>query len=158
DRRMIGNRRYGIVGLVGVPLLAITEAAAPIFELLGFTTLVCGVVLGIFSWQTYVLFLASMTFGLAILTSAAVLLEDISTRAYRLRHLARLIALGPVELLVYRPILVWARLKGTVGFLRGQRGWDNFDRNVRPPAPSSSYAAVHPSSIGTATPAPPPPE
>ena len=133
-RRMAGNPRYGIVGLVGVPLLATTEAAAPVFELLGFATLVCGIVLGIFSWETYLLFLGSMTFALGILTSAAVLLEDISTRAYRLRHLARLIALGPVELIVYRPVLIWARLKGTFGFLRGNRGWDKFDRNVRVPA------------------------
>jgi biofilm PGA synthesis N-glycosyltransferase PgaC len=137
-RRMIGNPRYGVVGIVGVPLLFTTEAVAPIFELLGFATLIWGIAIGTFSWQNYVLFLGTMTFALAILTSAAVLLEDISTRAYRLRHLARLIALGPAELLVYRPILVWARLKGTVGFLRGHRGWDKFDRNVRAPAPSSS--------------------
>jgi poly-beta-1,6-N-acetyl-D-glucosamine synthase len=137
-RRMIGNPRYGVVGLVGAPLLMITEAFAPIFELLGFATLVTGFVLGTFSWELYVVFIASMTFALAILTSAAVLLEDISTRAYRLRHLVRLIALGPVELLVYRPILVWARLKGTFGFVRGRRDWDKFDRNVRTPAESLS--------------------
>lgn len=136
-RGMLGNPRYGVVGIVGVPLLFTTEAVAPIFELLGFGTLAWGIAIGTFSWQTYALFLGSMTFALAILTSAAVLLEDISTRAYRLRHLARLIALGPVELLVYRPILVWARLKGTVGFLRGNRGWDKFERNVRAPAPLS---------------------
>jgi hypothetical protein len=79
-------------------------------------------------------FLGTMAFSLAILTSVAVLLEDISTRAYRLRHLVRLIALGPVELLVYRPILVWARAKGTIGFSRGRRDWNKFDRNVRAPA------------------------
>jgi cellulose synthase/poly-beta-1,6-N-acetylglucosamine synthase-like glycosyltransferase len=137
-RRMIGNPRYGVVGLVGAPLLMITEALAPIFELLGFATLVTGLVLGTFSWELYVVFIASMTFAMAILTSAAILLEDISTRAYRLRHLVRLIALGPVELLVYRPILVWARLKGTFGFVRGRRDWDKFDRNVRTPAESLS--------------------
>lgn len=130
-RNMIGNARYGVVGLVGIPLLFVTEAIAPLLELTGFATLVAGILLGLFSWQTYLLFLGSMTFGLAILTSAAVLLEDISTRAYRLRHLVRLIALGPAELLFYRPVLVWARLKGTVGFLRGERGWDKFQRNVR---------------------------
>jgi poly-beta-1,6-N-acetyl-D-glucosamine synthase len=133
-RRMIGNPTYGIVGMVGVPLLFVTEAIAPLLELLGFATLVAGIFLGLFSWQTYLLFLGSMTFGLAILTSAAVLLEDISTRAYRLRHLVRLIALGPVELIFYRPVLVWARIKGTIGFLRGHRGWDKFQRNVRTPA------------------------
>jgi cellulose synthase/poly-beta-1,6-N-acetylglucosamine synthase-like glycosyltransferase len=137
-RRMIGNPRYGVFGLVGAPLLLATEAVAPLFELLGFTTLGAGVVLGTFSWQLYLVFLASMTFGLAILASAAILLEDISTRAYRLRHIVRLIALGPVELLVYRPILVWARLKGTYRFLRGRRTWDKFERNVRTPAESLS--------------------
>jgi cellulose synthase/poly-beta-1,6-N-acetylglucosamine synthase-like glycosyltransferase len=136
-RRTIGNPRYGIFGLVGAPLLLITEAFAPIFELLGFATLALGLILGTFSWELYVVFLASMTFALALLTSAAVLLEDISTRAYRLRHLVRLIALGPVELIVYRPILVWARLKGTVEFLRGRRDWDKFERNVRTPAAES---------------------
>lgn len=135
-RRMIGNPRYGVVGLVGVPLLMITEALAPIFELLGVATVVAGFVLGTFSWELYVVFLGVMSFALAILTSAAVLLEDISTRAYRLRHLVRLIALGPIELLVYRPILTWARLKGTVGFLRGRRDWDKFERNFRTPAES----------------------
>jgi cellulose synthase/poly-beta-1,6-N-acetylglucosamine synthase-like glycosyltransferase len=135
-RRMIGNPRYGVVGLVGVPLLVVTEALAPVFELLGIAALFAGLALGTFSWELYLVFFASMSFALAILTSAAVLLEDISTRAYRLRHLVRLIALGPVELLVYRPILVWARLKGTAGFLRGRRDWDKFDRNVRAPAES----------------------
>jgi hypothetical protein len=131
---MIGNPRYGIVGLIGAPLMLFTEALAPLFELLGLVTLIGGVALGTFSWEIYVVFLGSMTFGLALLTSAAVLLEDISTRAYRLRHLVRLIALGPIELLVYRPILIWARLQGMIGFLRGRRDWDKFERNIRSPA------------------------
>jgi len=134
-RGMIGNPRYGVVGLVGVPLIVATEAFAPFLELASFGLLVAGIVVGVFSWQTYLLFFGSMTFGLALFTSGAVLLEDISTRAYRLRHLARLIALGPLELIVYRPLLIWARLKGTVEFLRGERGWNKFERNVRlPPA------------------------
>jgi len=133
-RRMVGNPRYGVVGLVGVPLLLFTEAFAPIFELLGLAALVVGFALGTFSWELYLVFLGSITFALAFLTSAAILLEDISSHAYRLRHLLRLIALGPVELLVYRPILMWARLKGTAGFLRGRRDWDKFERNVRRPA------------------------
>ncbi len=130
-RRMIGNRRYGVVGLVGVPVLVLTEGIAPIMELLGLATLVAGVVLGTFSWQTYVLFLSSVAFGLGILTSAAILLEDLSTRAYRLRHLVRLIALSPFELVVYRPGLIWARLRGVWGFLRGDRTWGEMERNVR---------------------------
>jgi biofilm PGA synthesis N-glycosyltransferase PgaC len=130
-RRMIFNPRYGFAGLVGIPVMLLSEALGLVFEAVGVATLVAGIVLGIFSWQMYVVFFLSMCFGLAVLTSAAVLMEDISTRAYRLRHIARLLALGPLELIVYRPILTWARYRGTVGFLRSEKGWDKFDRNER---------------------------
>ena len=130
-RRMCGNPRYGAAGLVGIPLLWITEAIGPVIEVVGLATLVAGIAMGVFSWEVYVVFLGSMAFALAVLTSAAVLMEDISTRAYRLRHIARLLALGPLELVVYRPILMLARYRGTIGFLRSEKGWDKFARNER---------------------------
>jgi ribosomal protein L20A (L18A) len=37
----------------------------------------------------------------------------------------------PLELLLYRPIMGWARVKGTWRFLRGDKGWHKFERNVR---------------------------
>jgi poly-beta-1,6-N-acetyl-D-glucosamine synthase len=141
-RRMICNPRYGFVGLVGVPVMLLSEGFGPLFELIGIATLVAGVAMGVFSWQTYIVFLGSMTFGLAALTSAAVLMEDISTRAYRLRHIARLLALGPLELVVYRPILMWARYRGTIGFLRGEKAWNKFDRNERVEAAHSGAVSL----------------
>jgi hypothetical protein len=67
-----------------------------------------------------------------LMTSAAVLLEDRTSRAYPLRDLVRLILLGPLDLVVYRPFIVWARLKGTWRYLRGDQGWHKFERNARP--------------------------
>jgi hypothetical protein len=72
-----------------------------------------------------------ITFANGLLTSAGVWMEDAFNRTYRPRDLAVLLALGPLELVVYRPIMAWARLKGTVGFLRGDRSWGKFDRNAR---------------------------
>ena len=142
-RRMILNPRYGLVGLVGIPMMLLSEAFGPVFEALGIATLCAGIALGVFSWQMYVVFFLSMCFGLAVLTSAAVLMEDISTRAYRLRHIARLLALGPLELIVYRPLLLWARYRGTIGFFRNHKGWDKFDRNERVVAlPAEAGAAA----------------
>jgi hypothetical protein len=46
-----------------------------------------------------------------------VLLEDRTSHAYPLGDLARLIVFSPFELLVYRPLIVWARIKGTWRFL-----------------------------------------
>ncbi|HET7138283.1 MAG TPA: hypothetical protein VFI04_07990 [Gaiellaceae bacterium] len=40
--------------------------------------------------------------------SAAVLLEDRTSHAYPLGDLVRLIVLGPLDLVAYRPFLVWA--------------------------------------------------
>lgn len=130
-RRMLGNPRYGFPGLVALPLIVLSEGLGPLFELAGIATLAAGIAIGVFSWQTYVVFFASMSFGLGVMTSAAVLMEDISTRAYRLRHIVRLIALGPLELPFYRPILMWARYRGTVDFLHGEKGWNKFARNER---------------------------
>jgi hypothetical protein len=48
----------------------------------------------------------------------------------------RLILIAPLDLLWYRPILAYAHLKGLVQFLRGDKTWDRFDRNVRQAASS----------------------
>ena len=37
----------------------------------------------------------------------------------------RRLALGPFELLLYRPILIWARYRGTIGFIRSENGSDS---------------------------------
>jgi hypothetical protein len=56
---------------------------------------------------------------------------DLEARSYRPSAVARLLALMPVEMVVYRPLMAWARLKGTWRFLRGDRAWHKFERNVR---------------------------
>jgi cellulose synthase/poly-beta-1,6-N-acetylglucosamine synthase-like glycosyltransferase len=130
-RRMAGRRRYGVVGAVGVPFYFLSEVAAPAVEVLALATLAGGLALHLFDWRAYVLFFGAMAFGNAVLTSGATLMEDISTRAYRLSHLARLVVLSPFELILYRPLLTWARMRGVVHWLRGDRSWRKFERNVR---------------------------
>jgi poly-beta-1,6-N-acetyl-D-glucosamine synthase len=130
-RRMLGNPRYKAVGLVGTPFFLLSEALAPLLELAGVVSLTAALLLGLFHWQPFVVFLLLMSFANALLTTAGVWLEDAFNRAYRPRELALLILLGPLELVVYRPIMAWARLKGTIGFLRRDRGWAKFERNDR---------------------------
>jgi cellulose synthase/poly-beta-1,6-N-acetylglucosamine synthase-like glycosyltransferase len=132
-RRMIGNPRYKSVGLVGAPIFLLSEALAPVFEVMGTITVVLAVALGVFDWRECAVLLGLITFANALLATAGIWLEDASSRDYRVRDLARLVALGPLELLAYRPILVWARLRGTFGFLRRERAWGKFDRNDRRP-------------------------
>lgn len=136
-RRMFGNPRYGAVGIVGVPFYFITEVVAPVFELVSIATFVIAAWLGVVSWVLFAVILGLMAFATATLTSSAVLLEDRTARDYRLSSLARMILVAPLDLFLYRPIMMWARARGTWDYLRGRRDWDKFERNVRAPQPVS---------------------
>jgi cellulose synthase/poly-beta-1,6-N-acetylglucosamine synthase-like glycosyltransferase len=130
-RRMIGNPRYKSVGLIGTPFFFLSEALAPVFEAVGALTVVLAAALGVFEWKECVIFIGVITFANALLATAGIWLEDASSRDYRVRDIVRLVALGPLELIAYRPILAWARVRGTIGFFRGERAWGKFDRNDR---------------------------
>jgi cellulose synthase/poly-beta-1,6-N-acetylglucosamine synthase-like glycosyltransferase len=139
-RRMLGRPRYKTVGLIGTPFFLLSEALAPLLEIIGATTLTAAVLLGLFDWRPFVVFLLLMTFANGLLTNAGVWLEDAFNRAYRPKDLVVLLLLGPLELVVYRPVMAWARLKGTIGFFRRDRSWAKFDRNARDGAAALSTA------------------
>jgi biofilm PGA synthesis N-glycosyltransferase PgaC len=130
-RRMLFNPRYKRVGMLGAPFYLLTEVLAPLFELLALTTLPLALALGILDWWTFALGLAVIAFFNGALTALAILADDLQSRIYRPADLARLLVLAPLDLVLYRPILIWARLKGTWRFLRGDKGWYKFARNER---------------------------
>ena len=133
-RRMWFNRRYKSVGLVGTPFYLLTEVLAPAFEVLGLLALAGAIALGLFQPLTFVVMVAAIAFTNAALTASAVLFEDLQSRSYRVRDLVVLLLYTPLDVVVYRPILLWARLKGSLGFLRGDKAWHKFERNERAPA------------------------
>ena len=130
-RNMLGRPRYGAIGVLGVPFLIVSEVIAPIFEAVAIAALAAAVAIGLFEPVEYLLVFGIMSFANALLTSVAILLDDQAMRTYRLRHLVRLLLLSPFELVAYRPVLIWARLKGMWGFFRGDRRWGKFERNIR---------------------------
>ncbi len=59
-------------------------------------------------------------------------MHDRTTRSYHLPDLVQLMVLGPLDLVCYRPVLLfWAQLKGFVDYLRGEKGWHKSERNRR---------------------------
>jgi biofilm PGA synthesis N-glycosyltransferase PgaC len=133
-RNMWFNPRYRSVGLVGAPFYLVTEVLAPAVELLALGALPLSIVLGVFEPLVFLVVLGAIAFTNAALTACAILLDDLQSRTYRIRDLARLLLLAPLDLVLYRPIIVWARLKGSWRFLRGDKAWHKFERNVRAPA------------------------
>jgi len=131
-RRLLFNPRYGAVGLVGAPFYLLSEVLAPLFEVLALVTVPAAVLLGVLDWRVFALVVGTLGFLNASLTAAAILASDVQSRTYRLRDLAWLTVLAPLDLVAYRPVMAWARLKGTWRFLRGDKGWHKFERNQRP--------------------------
>jgi cellulose synthase/poly-beta-1,6-N-acetylglucosamine synthase-like glycosyltransferase len=131
NRRMWFNPRYGKVGMIGVPYYLVSEIVAPVFELLAVGTLAVGGVAGLIAWWQFAVLTLLIACANSALTTGALLMLDLEARSYRPSAVARLLALMPVEMVVYRPLMAWARLKGTWRFLRGDRAWHKFERNVR---------------------------
>ena len=139
-RRMFLRPKYRKVGMLGVPYYAIFECLAPLFQIVSIVTLALAGIYGIIGWQPYLAFLGMMAFGTAIPTTLSVWLHDKGYRDYRVRDLVHMLLLGPVDLFLYRPILMWAGMVGTIEFLRGDKAWNKFERNVRRPAPATVSA------------------
>jgi len=123
-RRMIGNPRYGVVGLVAMPYFLIFEFLSPVFALTGLLITVVWWILGGLSTFYFIAFLlVSIGLGL-LLTTAALALEEFNYHRYhRRRDVARLLAYAVFENLGYHQLHdVW-RAIGYLDILRGKTGW-----------------------------------
>jgi poly-beta-1,6-N-acetyl-D-glucosamine synthase len=131
-RHMAFNPRFGRFGMLALPYCILSEVLAPFVELLALVTLAAAAIGGLVDWTDYGLAVAVMSLAVATLSVAAIRLEDVGTRSYRFGDLIWLIVLSPLELLCYRPLLFSAHLRGALGFFRGDKRWDRFERNLRP--------------------------
>ena len=130
-RGMCLNRRYGSVGMLGMPFYLLSEILAPVFELVAVATLLGGVAAGLVDWRLFAVVTLLITIVNSVFSAGALWMADQHQRIYRGRGVIGLLGLMPLELLLYRPIMGWARVKGTWRFLRGDKGWHKFERNVR---------------------------
>jgi cellulose synthase/poly-beta-1,6-N-acetylglucosamine synthase-like glycosyltransferase len=128
-RKMIGNPRYGVVGMVALPYYVLFEALGPLIEISGYVVTIGALYYGLINWRyAELMFLLSVVYG-TLISLAAVVLEEISYRRYkRVSDLLLLIGLGVVENFGFRQLTTWWRLKGTYDFLRGKGGWGAMTR------------------------------
>ena len=130
-RRMAFNPRYGSFGLIGIPYCILSEVLAPFVELAALATLFVGALSGEVSWPRYAVAVAAMSLALGALSVVALRLEDVGSRSYRFVDLVWLIVLSRASLSFAYPFVIWARVRGIVGFFRGEKRWDRFPRNIR---------------------------
>ncbi len=130
-RRMIGNPRFGVVGLGVLPYFVVFEGLGPLLETSGYVLTGLAVVLGFLNWQYFGIMVAvSVLFGTAT-TLLAVLLSDVATRRYmRGRDLFLLVAVVLLENCGYRQVNSWWGCVGTVQALTGKSGWGPMTRRA----------------------------
>lgn len=129
-KRMIGNPRYGAVGLVSMPYFTLIELLGPVIELFGIVTVAAGLLLDLVNLQiTLALFLMMLVYG-SLLSVGAVLFEQWCFGRYnKLSDLFRLTFYALTEAFWYRPLMTVWRFQGLIQAVRGkQHAWGDMVR------------------------------
>lgn len=129
NRRMIGNPKYGPVGMFGLTYNLVFETIGPLIEVAGWAVLVIAIASGLAGWGYIALFfLLAVGYGV-LLSVAAILLDESRNRGRQARRgLTRLLAYTIVENFGYRQLQAVWRIEATVDFLRKKRGWGAMER------------------------------
>ncbi|MDQ6708645.1 MAG: glycosyltransferase family 2 protein, partial [Acidobacteriota bacterium] len=126
---MIANPAYGTLGLFAFPYFVLFEMLGPLVEISGYLLTTLGFCFGLFDWNVVILFLvASLLYGM-VLSTASVILEELSTRRYpQVRTMMIMIASAIIENLGFRQLLTIWRAQAFVDLLRGNRSWGAMER------------------------------
>ena len=129
-RRMVGNPRYGVVGLLTLPFFLLFEVLGPVVEAIGLILLVLGASLGLLDAEFALLIGAVAIFYGLLLSAAAVAVEEFTFRRYRRwSDMLLTIASFLIEWAGYRQLHAWWRLQGLIAFARGRRvEWGEIER------------------------------
>ncbi|GAA2106908.1 glycosyltransferase [Microlunatus panaciterrae] len=128
-RGMIGNPRYGRLGLVAAPYFLVVELFGPVLQVVGVAGLVLSMFLGALNWQFAALFLLlSYGWGVVLTGSALVMHQWSSEEPFETRDLPRLLAFCLAENLGYRQLNVLWQIKGMWRYLRGRKDWGTMVR------------------------------
>jgi cellulose synthase/poly-beta-1,6-N-acetylglucosamine synthase-like glycosyltransferase len=139
-KRVIGNWRYGSVGLLGMPYFVLCEILGPLIELTGYVTSVVGLCLGWLSVGSALLFfIVSIFFGL-LMSVSSVLLEELSLLKYpHPRDVLGLLTAALLENFGYRQItLLWRAQAILQVVLKKKRSWGEMERRGFHPNPETN--------------------
>ncbi|PVZ14575.1 glycosyltransferase family 2 protein [Actinomycetospora cinnamomea] len=145
-RTMIGNPRYGAVGVLALPFYVLFELLAPVVEIGGLVALLLGLLLGAIDWTFAVLFfLVAVGYGV-VLSLVALVVEEYSFHRYRgWRDLAAALGATVVENLGYRQVTAWWRLRGLAdSLLRRRARWGQMTRKGFTATPHATGAGPVP--------------
>lgn len=123
-RGMIGNPRYGRIGIFAMPQIVLEDILGPPAELLGYLVLPAGALLGLLDpTMALAFFFVSVVFGCALSVGTLVLEEQQLRRTPSAKDLLRIGIAAVIENFGYRQINLWYRLNGIRRFVRNDTSW-----------------------------------
>lgn len=129
-RRMIGNPRYGRIGLLVLPYYILFELLAPVVELSGLVLIPIGLSIGAINAR-FALEFAMAAYGFAFLVSlTAIAADEYAHHRYpRWRDLGSAVLGAITENLGYRQAVAWWCLQGMwAGLRKSQHEWGTMTR------------------------------
>ena len=128
-RRMMLNPRYGTIGMVAFPYFVFFEMMAPVVELSGYIIIPISYALGIVNFLFFALFLTVAILIGVILSTGAVVLEELFYRRYpKTSDIVRLVAAAFLENFGYRQLTLWWRMKAFWDYFSGKTAWGKMER------------------------------
>ncbi|AXI00205.1 glycosyltransferase family 2 protein [Sporosarcina sp. PTS2304] len=136
-KSMVGNPKYGTIGMIVLPSFWIFELIGPIIEFLGFIFIPLAYLFGLLEFNSFLIYLLIAFLLGSTLSIGSILLEQISFRHYTtLKSTLRLVLFAFLENLGYRQLTVLYRVEGIVKMRRGRHAWGTikrkeFDKNEK---------------------------
>ena len=128
-RKMMLNPRYGTIGMVAFPYFVFFEMLSPVVELFGYIIIPLSYALGLVDFLFFALFLTVAILLGVILSTLAVVLEELSFRRYpKTLDLVKLVAAAFLESFGYHQLTLWWRLKGFWDYFSGKTAWGKMER------------------------------
>lgn len=128
-RVMIGNPRYGWLGMFGLPFMVFSEFLSPMVEVFGYVVMGLRWGLGRMDPQSFWLFMGVVYMFGILLTIATILFESWAFRRYRrVGDIVKLLAWTFLEHVGYRQWHTYWQLTGLVDYFKNRHTWGDMPR------------------------------
>jgi cellulose synthase/poly-beta-1,6-N-acetylglucosamine synthase-like glycosyltransferase len=129
-REMLFNPMFKTVGLFAFPYFFLFEMMGPLVEFVGYFLTILGLIFRIIAPHIAILFLSVSILGGVLLSTSAVLLEELTVCRYpNWGDSWKLFAAALVENFGFRQLVTFWRVQGLIDGLKGKRGgWGAMER------------------------------
>jgi cellulose synthase/poly-beta-1,6-N-acetylglucosamine synthase-like glycosyltransferase len=128
-RKLLFNKKYGKLGLLGYPYWLMFEYLAPIIEFFGILWFTFLAITGRLNWPFFLLLLGFVYFFAVSLSIWSVLFEEVTFHKYeKRRDVLKLIGTAFLEPFLYHPLVMLMSIKGNIDKLLKRNTWGKMER------------------------------